>query len=115
MKNTLPLNQIIQGDAIEELKQFPRESVDVVFADPPYNLQLQHDLWRPNQTKVDAVDDKWDKFDDYQAYDVFTRAWLEAVRPVMKPKSSIWVSGTYHNIFRVGKIRMLCPISTEHA
>jgi DNA modification methylase len=104
MENTLPLNQIIQGDAIEELKQLPRESVDVVFADPPYNLQLQHELWRPNQTKVDAVDDEWDKFDDYQAYDAFTRAWLEAVRPVMKPKSSIWVSGTYHNIFRVGKI-----------
>ncbi|MDQ7025191.1 MAG: DNA methyltransferase [Anaerolineae bacterium] len=104
MKNNLPLNQIINGDSIDILKTFPRESVDVVFADPPYNLQLQKELWRPNQTKVDAVNDAWDKFDDFQAYDSFTVAWLEAVRAVMKPKSSIWVSGTYHNIFRVGKI-----------
>lgn len=104
MENNLPLNQIINGDSIDILKTLPRESVDVVFADPPYNLQLQNQLWRPNQTKVDAVDDAWDKFDDFHAYDSFTAAWLEAVRPLMKPKSSIWISGTYHNIFRVGKI-----------
>jgi modification methylase len=104
MKDKLPLNEIIHGDSIEVLKTLPRESVDVVFADPPYNLQLQNQLWRPNQTKVDAVDDDWDQFDDFAAYDKFTVAWLEAVRRVMKPKSSIWISGTYHNIFRVGQI-----------
>ena len=104
MKNKQQLNQIIQGNSIEILKTLPRESVDIVFADPPYNLQLQNQLWRPNQTKVDAVDDDWDQFDSYHEYDMFTKAWLEAVRPVMKPKSSIWISGTYHNIFRVGSI-----------
>jgi len=98
------INQIIQGDSIQILKTLPRESVDVVFADPPYNLQLKQDLWRPDHSKVDAVNDKWDQFGSYDDYDAFTRAWLEAVRPVMKSRSSIWISGTYHNIFRVGKI-----------
>jgi modification methylase len=82
----------------------PKASVDLVFADPPYNLQLQGDLWRPNNTRVDAVNDAWDRFDNFAAYDAFTWAWLSAVRDVMKDTATIWVSGTYHNIFRVGTI-----------
>jgi modification methylase len=78
--------------------------VDLVFADPPYNLQLQQELWRPNMTLVDAVDEDWDQFENFRAYDEFTRAWLLAVREVMKETATIWISGTYHNIFRVGTI-----------
>lgn len=98
------LDQILHGDALDVLPTLPRESVDLVFADPPYYLQLRRELWRPNMTRVDAVDEAWDQFDDYAAYDDFTRAWLLAVQRVMKPTATIWISGTYHNIFRVGAI-----------
>lgn len=100
----LPLNTIIQGDCIEALEDLPEKSVDLIFADPPYNLQLNNDLWRPNMTRVDAVVDQWDKFDDFQAYDGFTRAWLSACRRVLKDDGSLWVIGSYHNIFRVGTV-----------
>ncbi|HSI40742.1 MAG TPA: site-specific DNA-methyltransferase [Xanthobacteraceae bacterium] len=85
-----------------ELSKLPAHSVDLVFADPPYNLQLQGELRRPDHSTVDAVDDAWDKFDSFQAYDAFTRAWLLAVRRVLKPEGTLWVIGSYHNIFRVG-------------
>lgn len=99
-----PINQIFSGNTLAILPTLPPSSVDLVFADPPYNLQLERDLWRPNFTQVDAVDDAWDQFDDFAAYDAFTRTWLSSVRILMKDTSSIWVSGTYHNIFRVGTI-----------
>ena len=86
------------------MTRLPAASVDLVFADPPYNLQLQGDLKRPDDCKVDAVDDDWDKFSSFSAYDDFTRAWLMAARRVMKPSATIWVIGSYHNIFRVGTI-----------
>jgi modification methylase len=86
------------------MARLPAASVDLVFADPPYNLQLQGDLKRPDDSKVDAVDDDWDKFSSFSAYDDFTRAWLMAARRVMKPSATIWVIGSYHNIFRVGTI-----------
>jgi modification methylase len=87
---------------VSALEKLPSRSVDLVFADPPYNLQLGGDLHRPDQSKVDACDDHWDQFDSFQAYDAFTRAWLLAVRRVMKPDGSLYVIGSYHNIFRVG-------------
>ncbi|HEY0354501.1 MAG TPA: site-specific DNA-methyltransferase, partial [Enterovirga sp.] len=96
------LDDIIVGDCIAALKALPPESVDVVFADPPYNLQLAGELARPDQSVVDAVDDAWDKFASFAAYDTFTREWLAAVRRVMKPNATLWVIGSYHNIFRVG-------------
>lgn len=96
------LNTILVGDCVAELERLPKNSVDVVFADPPYNLQLGGDLHRPDQSKVDACDDHWDQFDSFEAYDAFTRAWLMAVRRVLKPTGSLWVIGSYHNIFRVG-------------
>jgi modification methylase len=98
----LPLNQILIGDCIAELEKLPAASVDLVFADPPYNLQLQGDLRRPDQSLVDAVDDAWDQFESFSAYDAFTRAWLLQVRRVLKPTGTLWVIGSYHNIFRVG-------------
>ncbi|HEX6270108.1 MAG TPA: site-specific DNA-methyltransferase [Anaerolineales bacterium] len=101
---TLPTNQIIHGDCIEILKSLPEHSVDLIFADPPYNLQLRNDLYRPNMTKVDAVKDSWDRFDDFVEYDTFTREWLSASRRVLKETGTIWVIGTYHNIYRVGAI-----------
>lgn len=104
MSNQPPLNQILIGDTLQLLPTLPAASVDLIFADPPYNLQLQRDLWRPNHTRVDAVDDAWDQFDSLADYDTFTRAWLSAARRVMKPDATIWVCGTYHNIFRVGAI-----------
>jgi len=100
----LPLDHIVQGDSVEELNGLPENSVDLVFADPPYNLQLQGELWRPNMTRVDAVSDEWDQFADFAAYDAFTEAWLRACRRVLKETGAIWVIGTYHNIFRVGKL-----------
>ena len=100
----LPCNDIIHGDSLAILPTLPADSVDLVFADPPYNLQLKGDLYRPNHSLVDAVTDEWDKFDDFAEYDEFTRAWLLEVRRVMKPTATIWVSGTYHNIFRVGTV-----------
>ena len=100
----LPLDQVIQGDCREILHSFPQNSVDLIFADPPYNLQLQGDLWRPNNTLVDAVHDEWDRFASFAEYDAFTRSWLEACRRVLKDTGAIWVIGTYHNIYRVGAI-----------
>jgi site-specific DNA-methyltransferase (adenine-specific) len=100
----LPLDQVIQGDCLEVLRSFPQNSVDLVFADPPYNLQLQGELWRPNNTLVDAVDDEWDRFASYSEYDAFTRSWMQACRRVLKDTGAIWVIGTYHNIYRVGAI-----------
>ena len=96
------VDRIIQGDCLAELKKLPDASVDLVFADPPYNLQLGGDLLRPDNSKVDAVDDEWDRFDSFEAYDSFTRAWLKECRRVLKDNGAIWVIGSYHNIFRVG-------------
>jgi len=98
----LPVDTIIQGDCLEELAKLPDRSVDLVFADPPYNLQLGGDLLRPDNSKVDAVDDHWDQFESFEAYDAFTRAWLKECRRVLKDDGAIWVIGSYHNIFRVG-------------
>lgn len=98
------LNTILKGDCVAALNRLPEKSVDVIFADPPYNLQLEGDLHRPDQSKVDAVDDEWDQFESFAAYDAFTRAWLLAARRVLKPNGTIWVIGSYHNIFRVGAI-----------
>ncbi|MEA2905111.1 MAG: modification methylase [Alphaproteobacteria bacterium] len=96
--------RIVTGDSIAEMAKLTAGSVDLVFADPPYNLQLQGDLKRPDDSRVDAVDDDWDKFSSFGAYDDFTRAWLIACRRVMKPAATLWVIGSYHNIFRVGAI-----------
>ncbi len=93
---------IIQGDCIEQMNRLPEKSVDLIFADPPYNLQLGGDLLRPDNSRVDAVDDDWDQFASFGAYDLFTRQWLTACRRVLKDDGSIWVIGSYHNIFRVG-------------
>lgn len=98
------LNKIIQGDCVEILKQIPDNSIDLVFADPPYNLQLSGELYRPNQTKVDGVNDIWDKFSSFAEYDDFTKSWLKECKRVLKKDGTIWVIGSYHNIFRVGKI-----------
>jgi modification methylase len=96
--------KIVLGDCVAEMAKLPADSIDLVFADPPYNLQLQGDLKRPDDSRVDAVDDHWDKFASFAAYDAFTRDWLAACRRVMKPNATIWVIGSYHNIFRVGAI-----------
>lgn len=96
------IDRILKGDCVAALDRLPDHSVDVVFADPPYNLQLAGDLHRPDQSKVDAVDDEWDRFASFADYDAFTRAWLLAIRRVLKPTGTIWVIGSYHNIFRVG-------------
>jgi site-specific DNA-methyltransferase (adenine-specific) len=101
---SLQVNQILHGNCIEILKTLPENSVDLVFADPPYNLQLQNALFRPNRTEVDAVNDGWDKFEGFADYDVFTREWLSASQRVLKETGTIWVIGTYHNIYRVGAI-----------
>ena len=98
----LPLNQILAGDCIEVMNALPEASVDLIFADPPYNLQLRGDLHRPDHSKVDAVDDHWDRFSSFASYDAFTRDWLAAARRLLKPDGAIWVIGSYHNIFRVG-------------
>jgi len=100
----LPVGQILQGDCIEAMRSLPSASVDLVFADPPYNLQLGGDLARPDGSAVDAVTDHWDKFDSFAAYDRFTREWLSEARRVLKPDGALWVIGSYHNIFRVGAI-----------
>jgi modification methylase len=99
-----PTHRVIVGDCLAELAKLPAASVDLVFADPPYNLQLASDLKRPDDSHVDAVNDDWDKFASFQAYDDFTRAWLLACRRVLKPAGTIWVIGSYHNIFRVGAL-----------
>lgn len=98
----LPVDQVLRGDCLEILRGLPDASVDMVFADPPYNLQLGGDLLRPDNSKVDAVDDDWDKFSDFAAYDAFTRAWMAECRRVLKPEGTIWVIGSYHNVFRLG-------------
>ncbi len=100
----LPLDRILEGDCVEVMNALPAGSVDVVFADPPYNLQLQGGLTRPDQSAVDGVAEDWDRFDSLKAYDDFTRAWLKAARRVLKDEGTLWVIGTYHNIFRVGAI-----------
>ena len=96
--------RILIGDCVAEMARLPAQSVDLVFADPPYNLQLQGDLKRPDNSRVDAVNENWDKFASFAAYDDFTRGWLTACRRVMKPAATLWVIGSYHNIFRVGAI-----------
>jgi modification methylase len=98
------VNSIIKGDCVAALEALPDHSADAIFADPPYNLQLGGTLHRPDQSLVDAVDDDWDQFVSFEAYDAFTRAWLLACRRVLKPNGTIWVIGSYHNIFRVGAI-----------
>ncbi len=99
-----PSSHILVGDCVAQMAKMPAASVDLVFADPPYNLQLQGDLKRPDDSRVDAVDDDWDKFSSFAAYDDFSRAWLTACRRVMKPNATLWVIGSYHNIFRVGAL-----------
>jgi modification methylase len=96
------VNHVLVGDCLEELSKLPDASVDLVFADPPYNLQLERELLRPNNTVVDGVDDAWDKFSSFADYDRFSRAWLAQCRRVLKPDGAIWVIGSYHNIFRLG-------------
>lgn len=103
-KVELPIDQILQGDCVDVLNSLPEKTVDLIFADPPYNLQLQNELYRPNMTKVDAVDDSWDKFDSMHEYDKFTREWLTACKRVLKDTGTLWVIGSYHNIYRVGSI-----------
>src|ERR1700720_3983504 len=98
------LDQIRVGDCVTALERLPPASVDLVFADPPYNLQLEGRLTRPDQSEVDAVDDAWDKFASFADYDAFPRAWLLACRRVLKPTGTFWVIGSYHNIFRVGTV-----------
>ncbi len=98
----LPVDRVIQGDCIDVLNRLPEKSVDVIFADPPYNLQLGGELHRPDNSRVDGVDDEWDRFDDFAAYDEFTRNWLSGARRVLKDTGTLWVIGSYHNIFRVG-------------
>jgi modification methylase len=100
----LPLNRILRGDCIEGMRLLPDASIDMIFADPPYNLQLGGDLNRPDGSHVDAVTDAWDKFDSFATYDAFTREWLMEARRLLKPDGSIWVIGSYHNIFRVGAL-----------
>jgi len=100
----LPLDQVLLGDSVQLMRMLPPASVHCVFADPPYNLQLGGELQRPDHSMVDAVDDAWDKFESFRAYDEFSRAWLAAVRRVMKPDATLWVIGSYHNIFRVGAV-----------
>ncbi len=103
-KTGLSTDSIIIGDCVKNMRKLPKESVDCIFADPPYNLQLGGDLHRPNNSKVDAVDNDWDQFDSLKAYDKFTRDWLGAAHDLLKPDGTIWVIGSYHNIFRLGTI-----------
>ena len=100
--STFENDAILAGDCIEVMRSLPDESVDLVFADPPYNLQLKGELHRPDNSRVDAVDDDWDRFASFAAYDDFTRAWLAEARRVLKPDGAIWVIGSYHNVFRLG-------------
>jgi len=100
----LPLNEILPGDCIEILNTLPENSVDLIFADPPYNLQLRNELYRPDMSKVDAVKDGWDQFENFKEYDEFTREWLSASQRVLKDTGTIWVIGSYHNIYRVGAL-----------
>ena len=98
----LPVGRVLGGCCIEAMRRMPKASVDLVFADPPYNLQLRGDLHRPEGGRVDAVDDAWDEFASFEAYDRFTRSWLAEARRVLKPHGAIWTIGSYHNVFRLG-------------
>lgn len=102
--NDIPIDQILAGDCLEVLKTLPEKTVDLVFADPPYNLQLEKELWRPNATRVNGVEESWDHFTNFETYDHFTQEWLAGCRRVLKDTGTIWVIGSYHNIFRVGRI-----------
>ena len=102
MINTKLINKIINGDSLKELKKIPNESFDLIFADPPYNLQLKKELNRPDSSKVNAVNDEWDKFESFKSYDEFTLNWLSECKRILKKDGTIWVIGSYHNIFRVG-------------
>ncbi|HWC56072.1 MAG TPA: site-specific DNA-methyltransferase [Sphingomicrobium sp.] len=104
VEHILPFNVILEGDCVTEMARLPDKSVDMIFADPPYNLQLGGDLFRPEGSRVDAVDDEWDKFESLTAYDNFTRDWLEQARRILKDDGTIWVIGSYHNIYRVGAL-----------
>ena len=95
-------NKLINGDSLKELKKIPDETFDLIFADPPYNLQLKNKLTRPDRTKVNAVNDKWDQFENFKKYDDFTYSWLSECKRILKKDGAIWVIGSYHNIFRVG-------------
>ena len=103
-KTFLPINKIICGETIEELKKIPSDSVDLIFADPPYNLQLEGELQRPDNSTVAAVNDDWDQFSSFATYDKFCEKWLSELKRIVKPSGSIWVIGSYHNIFRIGYI-----------
>ena len=100
----LPLDKVLQGNCLDILHSLPNKSIDTVFAGPPYNLQLQQQLWRPNNSQVSSVTSAWDQFSDLAEYDEFTQAWLEGCRRLLKDTGTIWVTGSYHNIYRVGKI-----------
>lgn len=100
--NRTQSNEILSGDCIDIMRDLPENSIDMIFADPPYNLQLAGELHRPNNSRVDGVEESWDKFDGFAEYDTFTRDWLSAARRLLKPDGTIWVIGTYHNIYRVG-------------
>src|SRR3974390_2237858 len=108
MSNSLELDgaldSVLEGDCVATMRALPQASVDLIFADPPYNLQLQGELRRPNNSVVDACDDHWDQFASFADYDRFTRDWLSAARHVLKDSGGLWVIGSYHNIFRVGAI-----------
>ena len=102
MTTVLPLDEIVRGECIEAMNSLPEASVDLIFADPPYNLQLRGDLHRPDNSRVDAVDDAWDQFSSFKAYDSFSKDWLTAALRLLKPNGAIWVIGSYHNIYRLG-------------
>lgn len=98
------LDEVHEGDCVELMQRLPAESVDLIFADPPYNLQLSHELFRPNMTRVDAVNDDWDRFDSFEAYDEFSRSWLSECHRLLRPDGCLWAIGTYHNVYRLGNI-----------
>ena len=101
-KNKLPLNKIIKGNSIDVMMSFPDNSIDMIFADPPYNLQLKNELSRPDSSKVNGVTEEWDSFKSFKEYDQFTETWMTEAKRILKPEGTIWVIGSYHNIFRVG-------------
>ena len=103
-KNKLPLNKIINGNSIDIMMSFPDNSIDMIFADPPYNLQLKNELSRPDSSKVNGVTEEWDSFKSFKEYDQFTETWMTEAKRILKPEGTIWVIGSYHNIFRVGNI-----------
>ena len=106
IKKRLPIlsSKYILGNTLEELKKIKDQSVDMVFSDPPYNLQLSKKLYRPNLTVVSGVNDNWDKFNNFKDYDTFTEKWLTETKRILKPDGCLWVIGSYHNIFRIGYV-----------